>query len=305
MKPARGLGRGLSALFSDTEEDYLQSGQTEETPAGGATEIDISLVFPNPTQPRKAFDENALRELADSISRHGIVQPIVVNRSDDRFMIIAGERRWRAAKLAGLAKVPCIVKEYTERQIKEIALIENLQREDLNPVEAAQAMRQLMDDYGLTQDELADRLGKSRSTVANALRLLTLSQDVIKLLIADKLTAGHARALVTLPQTAQYAIALQAVDNKWSVREVEQKVRDYFNPPEEKKLARKERQRQELSADLRDLVSRMQRGLGTKVAAIGNDRKGRIYIDYYTPDDLDRISQLLELIESKQAEEER
>lgn len=303
MKPAKGLGRGLSALFQDTEETYAQAGQPDGASApSGAIEIDVSLVFPNPNQPRKAFDEDALRELSDSISRHGIVQPIVVNRSDDKYMIIAGERRWRAAKRAGLSKVPCIVKEYTERQIKEISLIENLQREDLNPVEAAQAMRQLMEDYDLTQDELADRLGKSRSTVANALRLLTLAPDVQKLLVQDKLTAGHARALITLPQTAQYAIALQAVDNRWSVREVEQKVRDYFNPPEEKKLARKERQQRELSADLRDLVARMQRDLGTKVAAIGNDRKGRIYIDYYTPDDLDRLARLLELIERKEDE---
>ena len=306
MKPTRGLGKGLSALFSETEETYSQASAAtsvdEQQVGGKPSEIDISLVFPNPNQPRKAFDQTALKELSDSISRHGIVQPIVVNRSGDQYMIIAGERRWRAAKLAGLHKVPCIVKEYTERQIKEIALIENLQREDLNPVEAAQAMRQLMDDYGLTQDELAERLGKSRSAVANALRLLTLSDDVLKLLIADKLSAGHARALVTLPQTAQYAIALSAVENRLSVREVEQKVRDYFNPPEEKKLARKEKQRLEQSADLRDLVARMQRGFGTKVSAIGNDRKGRIYIDYYTADDLDRIATLLELIE-KNAEQ--
>lgn len=294
----RGLGRGLSALFSDTEEAYENAAKTDESTGreGMPSEIDVSLIFANPNQPRKAFDETALRELADSISRHGVIMPIVVNKSGDRYMIIAGERRFRASKMAGLSKIPAIVKTYTERQIKEVSLIENLQREDLNPVEAATAIRQLMDDYGLTQEEVADRIGKSRSAVANTLRLLSLSPEVLGLLAQNRLSAGHARALVTLPASAQYAIALNAAENKLSVREVEQKVKEFFNPPEDAK-ARKARLQEQISIELKDLIERMQRNFGTKVSVIGNDKKGRIYIDYYTRDDLDRLSEIVDLTE--------
>jgi ParB family chromosome partitioning protein len=167
----RGLGKGLSALFADTEEDYGKSllfDEPEETgEKKGVEEMDISLIYPNPNQPRKVFDKDALEELASSIKKHGVIMPIIVNKEGDRYMIIAGERRWRASSLAGLKTVPVIVKRYTERQIKEISLIENLQREDLNPIEAANAMKALMNDYGLTQEEVADRIGKSRSAVAN------------------------------------------------------------------------------------------------------------------------------------------
>ncbi len=299
MKNNRGLGKGLSALFSETEEDYGKSLLFEEdTPpkskAEGVTEIDISLVFANPNQPRKAFDETALRELADSIAKHGVIMPIIVNKSGDRYMIIAGERRFRASKLAGLTKIPVIIKTYNERQIKEISLIENLQREDLNPIEAATAMRSLMDDYGLTQEDLADRIGKSRSAIANTLRLLSLSPDVIKMVVDGSLSAGHARALISIPQYDQLKIAETAVREGSSVRDVEKKVKDYFAPPEEKA---KKKIKMELSAELKDLIGNMQRVLGTKVNAIGNDKKGRIYIDYYTRDDLDRIAEILEFVQ--------
>ena len=180
MKPTRGLGKGLSALFSETEEDYGRSLLFDETPQQGGesvSELDIGSIFANPNQPRKAFDETALKELASSISKHGVIMPIIVNKSGDRYMIIAGERRFRASKIAGLKKVPVIIKNYTDRQIKEISLIENLQREDLNPIEAATAMRSLMDDYGLTQEDLADRIGKSRPAIANTLRLLNLDKE--------------------------------------------------------------------------------------------------------------------------------
>ena len=301
MKVNRGLGKGLSALFSETEEDYGKSllFDEEEAPKAkgeGVTEVEVSSVFANPNQPRKVFDETALKELSDSIAKHGVIMPIIVNKSGDRYMIIAGERRFRASKLAGLTKVPVIIKNYNERQIKEISLIENLQREDLNPIEAATAMRSLMDDYGLTQEDLADRIGKSRPAIANTLRLLTLSPEVIKLVANGALSAGHARALVTVPDSDQIKIANLAVKEGASVREIEQKVKDYFTPPEEKV---KKKEKVELSAELKELIATMQRVFGTKVNAIGNDKKGRIYIDYYTRDDLDRLSEILEKAQTK------
>ena len=296
MKPNRGLGKGLSALFSETEEDYGKSLIFDEEPVKkgeGVTEIEVSSIFANPNQPRKVFDETALKELADSIAKHGVIMPIIVNKSGDRYMIIAGERRFRASKIAGLEKVPVIVKNYNERQIKEISLIENLQREDLNPIEAATAMRSLMTDYGMTQEDLADRIGKSRPAIANTLRLLSLSPEVIKMVANGQLSAGHARALISVPTTDQIKIAEKAIKDELSVRDVEKSVKDYFTPPEEKA---KKKIKQELSAELKELIGEMQRVFGTKVNAIGNDRKGRIYIDYYTRDDLDRLSEILEYV---------
>lgn len=298
MKPKIGLGKGLSALFSETEEDYGKSLLFDEAPTQkgeGVTEIEVSSIFANPNQPRKVFDEGALKELADSISKHGVIMPIIVNKSGDRYMIIAGERRFRASKLAGLTKVPVIVKTYNERQIKEISLIENLQREDLNPIEAATAMRSLMDEYGMTQEDLADRIGKSRSAIANTLRLLNLAPEVIKMVANGALSAGHARALISVPQIDQIKIAESAVKEEISVRDVEKRVRDYFAPPEEKA---KKKVKMELSAELKELIVDMQRVFGTRVNAIGNDKKGRIYIDYYTRDDLDRLSEILEFLKN-------
>ena len=299
MKPNRGLGKGLSALFSETEEDYGKSLLFDEeepvTKGEGVTEIDVSSIFANPNQPRKVFDETALKELADSISKHGVIMPIIVNKSGDRYMIIAGERRFRASKIAGLKKVPVIVKTYNERQIKEISLIENLQREDLNPIEAATAMRSLMNDYGMTQEDLADRIGKSRPAIANTLRLLSLSPDVIKMVANGNLSAGHARALISVPNVDQLKIAEEAIKGGLSVRDVEKKVKDYFAPPEEKA---KKKVKMELSAELKELIGDMQRVLGTRVNAIGNDKKGRIYIDYYTRDDLDRLSEIIEYLKA-------
>ena len=296
----RGLGKGLSVLFSETEGDYGKSllfEETEEQSQQGVTEIDITSIFANPNQPRKAFDPTALQELADSIEKHGVIMPIIVNKSGDKYMIIAGERRFRASKIAGLKTVPVIVKNYTERQIKEISLIENLQREDLNPIEAANAMKSLMSDYGLTQEDLADRIGKSRPAIANTLRLLSLTPDVRKLVETGSLSAGHARALISMPDTDQTKMANAIVREGLSVREVEKRVKDYFMTPEEK--ARK-KQKIELSAELKELVADMQRVFGTKVNAIGNDNKGRIYIDYYTRDDLDRLADIIEYLKNKQ-----
>ncbi len=298
---AKGLGKGLSALFSETEEDYGKSllFDEEKTHSSGedVKQIEISSIFANPNQPRKVFDQTALQELADSISKHGVIMPIIVNKSGDRYMIIAGERRFRASKLAGLSTVPVIVKNYNERQIKEISLIENLQREDLNPIEAATAMRSLMEDYGMTQEDLADRIGKSRPAIANTLRLLNLSQDVIKLVANGTLSAGHARAIISLPQQDQIKFAQVAIKDGLSVRDVEKKVKEFFEPPEVKA---KKKIKQELSNELKELIMDMQRVLGTKVNAIGNDKKGRIYIDYYTRDDLDRLSDIVEMLKKNQ-----
>lgn len=301
MKVNKGLGKGLSALFQETEEDYSRYSfdETKMTvdEANAVKEIELEKIHANPNQPRKVFDGEALQELADSIAVHGVIMPIVLNKYGDDYMIIAGERRFRASKLAGKTTIPAIVRDYNERQVKEISLIENLQREDLNPIEAANAMKQLMDDYKMTQEELSNRIGKSRSAIANTMRLLTLTSSVIRLVEENKLSAGHARALVTLPSEVQENIANKAVKDKQSVRDIEQAVRDYYNPPEDIKKQKKATMQANMSVELKDMISRMQRDFGTKVSAIGNDKKGRIYIDYYTRDDLDRIVDILELIE--------
>ncbi|MBP5308752.1 MAG: ParB/RepB/Spo0J family partition protein [Clostridia bacterium] len=303
-KIQKGLGKGFSALFSQTQEDFNRNASVEVfaeeyEKAGDVLQLNIADVYPNPDQPRKTFDDSSLAELADSISEHGVIMPVVVHKTENgKFMIIAGERRWRASRIAGKKTIPAIVKNYTDKQIKEVSLIENLQREDLNPIEAALAMRQLMEDYGMTQENLAERLGKSRSTIANTLRLLQLSPEVIKMISDGRLSAGHARALISLPDSEQFTTAVYAVNNGLSVRDVEQKVRDYFNPPEIIKKQKREKMLRQ-SVELRDLIDRMQRAFGTKVSAIGNDNKGRIYIDYYTRDDLDRLSDIVELAENK------
>lgn len=293
----KGLGKGLNALLSiyDEEEEQDENVSRETKPASNGIEgIDISLIYANPNQPRKTFDETALKELATSIKTHGIIQPIVLNRAEDgKYMIIAGERRWRAAKMAGLEQVPAFVRNYTPKQIKEISIIENLQREDLNPIEAARAIKQLMDEYDLTQEAVADRIGKSRPAIANTLRLLNLPRDVIELIEKNKLSAGHARCLVALSSPIeQTKVAQAAVAKKLSVREMEKLVKNLLNPV-------KERPKTEQSLELRGMIEEMQRTFATKVSAIGNDNKGRIYIDYYSKDDLDRIAELIQLINKK------
>lgn len=293
----KGLGRGLNALFGlYDEEDSYKNVTNQSKSENGVLEVDIDKIKPNPNQPRKNFDEDALKELAASIKVHGIVQPIVLNRQPNgEYLIIAGERRWRAARLCGLTKVPAIVKNYTDKQIKEISIIENLQREDLNPIEAARAIKQLMDEYNLTQEVVAERIGKSRSNIANTLRLLTLYPDVLKLVESGKISAGHARALVVVEdQNEQIKLAQTIVSKNLSVRDLEKAVRNYLNP------AKKTPVKEEQSLELRELINQMQKTFATKVSAIGNDNKGRIYIDYYTRDDLDRIAELLELLNKKE-----
>lgn len=292
---AKGLGKGLSALFSDTEGAYANA----QTEGGSATEVALSEIYPNPDQPRKAFDENAMRDLANSIKKHGVIMPLIVNRaSDGRYMIIAGERRYRAAIMAGLETVPAVIKELDDREIQEISLIENLQREDLNPIEAAYGMKRLMEEFSLTQEVLAERLGKSRPAIANTLRLLTLSEAVIQLVRDGKLSSGHARTLVPVAKEAQEELAHECLKNGWSVREMERAVKAHLNPPEV--LAKeKEKKNAQASAELKYLVERLRGTFKTKVSLIGTEKKGRIYIDYYTRDDLDHICELLEILENQ------
>lgn len=290
----KGLGRGLSALLSDVEMEYGSSdtANSETVSAETPHEIPIAQIDPNVNQPRKTFDEVALNELANSIRIHGVISPIIlVNQPNGRYMIIAGERRWRASKKAGLLTIPAIVRNYTPQQVKEISLIENLQREDLNPIETAVAIKQLMDEYRYTQEQVADRIGKSRPAIANTLRLLTLNEKVIALVSDGRLSAGHARCLVVVEDAeAQLKLAQMGCDNKVTVRDFEKMVKNYLNPkPAKPKM--------EQSLELKDMVSRMQRAFATKVSALGNDKKGRIYIDYYNRDDLDRIIEILEVIE--------
>ncbi len=295
MSIKKGLGRGLESLFAMYDEEAEQntpSGNSSRQSKNSVDMIDMNLIKTNPNQPRKHFDEEALNELASSIKLHGVIQPIVINdNGDGTFLIIAGERRYRAARKAGLEKIPAVVKNYTDRQIKEIAIIENLQREDLNPIEAARAIRQLMEEYKLTQEAVAERIGKSRPNIANALRLLTLYPDVMNMVEDGKLSAGHARALVVVEDhLTQLKLANQALKDKWTVRDLEKAVKKLQHPVTITKFQPNQ------SIELRELIQTMQRVLGTKVSAIGNDDKGRIYIDYYNRDDLDRISDLITLI---------
>ncbi len=284
-----GQGLGLGALFSDYTADittYDVNGDLNK----GVEEMDIELIIPNPEQPRKNFDEDLLNELAISIKRYGVIQPITVVKNGLKYIIIAGERRYRACKIAGLKKIPVIVKDYTEKECKEIALIENLQREDLNPIEEAVAFRKLIDEYNLSQEELANNLGKSRPAIANSLRLLTLHPQVQKLVVDGRLSAGHARCLVSIKDyDAQIKYANAAADKKISVRELEMMVNSYLNPNKEtpKKTIK-------LTQELKEFVNDMQRIFATKVKIVGNEEKGRIYMDYYTKDDLQRIYELID-----------
>ncbi len=295
----KGLGKGLSALFSQAEADYNRSFMVDDNGNEEVvSDIKIEKIYANPNQPRKVFDSESLQELANSIEEHGVIMPIIVNKTDKGFMIIAGERRFRASKLANKPTVPAIIKKYNEREIKEISLIENLQREDLNPIESANARKQLMKEYGMTQEELAKRIGKSRPAVANTLRLLSLPAPIIKMVANNSLSQGHARAMAALDEHMQVKLAQEVVQNGLSVRDVEQRVKDFFNPPKEKE-AKKEKPKMVISLELKELLDDMQRVLGTKVNAIGNDNKGRIYIDYYSREDLDRIADLIEFLKEK------
>ena len=292
----RGVGRGLDSLFGDYESFDTPKAEVKEKVVEkikevnrGAEDISIALIDRNPNQPRKNFDEKALKELAQSIKTNGVIQPIIVTKKGDRYIIIAGERRWRASQLAGLKTVPCIVRNYTDREICEIAIIENLQREDLNPIESARAIKQLIETFDLTQEVVADRIGKSRPAVANTLRLLTLTPEVVNMIEAGKLSAGHARCLITVEDPKiQVELALKACDNKISVRELEKYIKQLSKGNNGKKQAEPQ------SLELKDFAKKMERIFSTKVSILGNDHKGRIFIDYYNGDDLQRIYTILD-----------
>ncbi len=284
----KGLGKGLGALLGDFDLDDDEAISAESS----ATEIALDKIDRNEEQPRKVFDEVAMTELVNSIRMHGVITPIILVAKGERYMIIAGERRWRAARRAGLKTIPAIVRNYTREQIREISLIENIQREDLNPIETATAIKQLMDECDYTQEQVAERIGKSRTVVTNTIGLLTLPPTVIDLISNGRLSAGHAKVLISLDDPeAQLTLALKGADGKMSVRKFEELVKSYRSP--------KAKVKQEQSIELKDLVARMQRAFATKVSVLGNDKKGRIYIDYYNRDDLDRIADLLDTLETK------
>lgn len=254
----------------------------------GVLEIEINKIDANVNQPRKTFDKEGLQELADSIKQHGVIQPIIVVQKGDRYFIVAGERRYRASKMAGLKKIPAIVKNYSTKDIKEIALIENLQREDLNPVETAFALKQLIEEYQFTQDEVAEKIGKTRTVVTNFLRILKLEPEVLTMVEKGKLSFAHAKALVSITdREEQIKLAKKASDDKISSRELETIVQGILNPEKVSK------NKQVIGLELKNLVKDMQQIFGTKVNVIGSDKRGRIYIDYFNQDDLDRIYALM------------
>ena len=296
-KIQRGLGRGLGALLGeDVVAEAAQEAQAEsQQPAGSMDAVrmlPIGQIDPNRDQPRRSFDEEGLKELAASIEAVGVLQPIIVAPSGDRFTIIAGERRYRASRLAGLDEIPAIVRDWDSQKRLEAALIENLQRDDLNPVEEAMGVRQLMDEAGLTQEKAAERLGKSRPAVANLLRLLTLPDSVKQLLAEGKLSAGHARALVTVEPRRQVQLANLTVQQGWSVRQLE---RICAQPvKEEVPKARKAR-----DAQIGELENMARELFGTRVRLDGTNDSGRITLFYYNSDDLQRIWDVLEMAREK------
>lgn len=281
-----GLGKGLDALIADTNtEKKAKTTKSNEQ----ESLISINKIEPNKEQPRKHFEEDALLELSESIKQYGIIQPLVVAKSDNGYYkIIAGERRWRAAKMAGLKEVPVVVKNFTDIEIAEISLIENIQREDLNPIEEAVAYKRLMEEFNLKHDEVAEKVSKSRATITNALRLLNLDERVQKMLIEDMISMGHARALLSLNDgDKQYDVANKIFDNKLSVREVEKLVKNY----DEKKPEKKETPVKDFI--LTDLENNLKDILGSKVNICDKEGKGKIEIEYYSKEDLDRIYDLL------------
>ena len=260
------------------------------------TLVKITQIEPNREQPRKNFDQESMEELADSMKEYGVIQPLLVKKTgEDRYQIIAGERRWRAAKIAGLKEVPVIVREYDRQQSIEIALIENVQRADLNPIEEAMAYAQLMEEFGMKQEEIASRVSKNRTTIANSLRLLKLPETVRNYLITGELSSGHARAILGLPEPEQQEeLAKRVVEKGLSVREVEKLVKLMTKPPKEKKENSEDR---DLSFIFRDLEERMKGIMGTKVMIHQKDKnKGRIEIEYYSASELERIVELIESI---------
>lgn len=307
-----GLGKGIDALISPTVKKEVDKEKVVEKviekPVEKVVEkivekpielqLKIDEIEPNRLQPRKNFDEDALQELSESIKQFGLIQPIVVKKQENYYEIVAGERRWRAARIAGLKEVPVIVKEYDERESMEIAIVENLQREDLNPIEEAQAYRRLIEEFGLKQDEAAQRVSKSRTAVTNAMRLLKLDERVQQMVIDDMISGGHARTLLSIEdKDEQYAMAMLVFDNKMSVRETEKLVRSYLKKEEEKNIVEKKEDFSQMETIYHQLEERMKSVIGSKVAIHSkNYKKGKIEIEYYSNDELERIIDLIESV---------
>lgn len=286
MAKKTGLGKGLDALFSDKpltqaeEEKILKEG--EEL----VQKIKIIEIEPNKEQPRKHFDSESLEDLAKSIKRYGVIQPIIVNKKDNYYMIVAGERRWRASKIAGLTEIPCIVRDNDERRNREIALIENIQREDLNPIEKARGFKQLLDEYELTQQELADMVGISRSALANTVRLLNLDPRIMKLAEEGKLLECHCRSLMAIDDVEkQYKAALRIIENGDTVRDIERKVKNTREARSKKD--------NKYEAIYRDIEDSFQNFFGTKVKLNARKRSGTITIQYSTNEELERLLELI------------
>ena len=292
----KGLGKGLDSLIPDnksmksvTSEKTVES-KEDAAAKSGVQVMKINEVEPNRDQPRKNFDEDALLELSDSIKQFGVLQPLLVRKRKDYYEIIAGERRWRAAKLAGVKEVPVIEKEYTDQEILEIGLIENIQRENLNPIEEAIAYKRLLEEFNLKQDEVAERVSKSRTAVTNSMRLLKLSDKVQQMIIEDMITTGHARALLAIDDPElQYTLANKIFDEKLSVRETEKLVKEIKNPkkPKEKKPVAN-------SFIYQDLEEKMKSVFGTKVSIASKGKgKGKIEIEYYSDDELEHLFDMM------------
>lgn len=296
----RGLGKGLDALIPEIE-NSVKKNVDENKPEvvkeiiREVDTIDINKIEPNIFQPRKIFDEDSMQELADSIKKHGLIEPLIVQKSKENFYsIIAGERRWRAARIAGLKDVPVIVKDYTSQQIMEIALIENLQREDLNPIEEAEAFNRLIQDYHLKQDEVAEKVCKSRTVVTNSLRLLKLDERVKNMIIEGKIKSGHARALLAIEDgNRQYDAAIKIFDEKLSVRETERLVKILNNNEIKEKIEEKKKNSQE-ELIYKQYEEKLKLVMGTKVhIKRKSDGKGKIEIEYYSPDEFERIMDIM------------
>lgn len=289
---ARGLGKGLDSLIPNTigESKGKADNGTGSENKNPETMVKLTAVEPNRDQPRKNFDEDALLELAESIKQFGLLQPILVQERDGYYEIIAGERRWRAAKIAGLKEVPVIIKNLTDQEIVEISLIENIQREDLNPIEEAQAYKRLLNEFHLKQDEVAERVSKSRTAVTNSMRLLKLCDEVQQMVVNEMITTGHARALLSIEDPEeQYMIAQKVFDEKMSVREVEKLVKNLHKPEKPKKAENKS-----LEVIYQNIEEKLKESLGTKVSISSKENgAGKIQIEFYDHDDLDRLMEYI------------
>ena len=300
----RGLGKGLDALIPETEKSAKDNSSVNKTETEKEVvkevikeidTIDINKIEPNATQPRKFFDEDSLQELAESIRQHGLIEPLIVQKSkEDFYSIIAGERRWRAARIAGLKDIPVIVKEYNSQQIIEIALIENLQREDLNPIEEAEAFNRLIEEYNLKQDEVAEKVSRSRVTITNSLRLLKLDERVRNMIIEDKIKSGHARALLAIEDVdEQYNAAVKIFDEKLSVRETERLVK-LINSKETAPKKEEKIETQQEKLIFKQYEEKLKLVMGTKVNnSHKNDGKGKIEIEYYSPEEFERLIDIM------------